>query len=180
MGAGWGSSWGRRRRDRLAYLTVLRRSSAYNLRAATVRGVAVLVVGGGALLSQRRWPALLLCLPGGRLRGAPAAAVHHEHAHTRPRFCPLTALQANRSRANGHHTMPVETWVEVAAGLLLVGVLAWVTTDLPPALRLGLLVAAVSSVASTSSAILPDHAWYNPDETDRPVWHEALRPSPVR
>ena len=175
MGAGWGSNWGHRRRDRLAYLTILRRSSLYNLRAATVRGVAFLVVGSGVLLSQHRWPALLLCLPAAACVVLQLLQSHHEHAHTRPRLWPLTALQANRSRANGHHTMPVETWVEIAAGLLLVAVPAWVATDLPPALRLALLVAAVSSVASTSSAIFLDHAWYNPDETDHPVWHEASR-----
>ena len=40
MSTAWGSRWGQSRRNRLAYLTMLRRSSAYNLRATAVRAVA--------------------------------------------------------------------------------------------------------------------------------------------
>ena len=175
MGTGWGSSWGRHRRDRLAYLAVLRRSSTYNLRAASVRGLAVLLVGVGVVVSDHRWPALLLCLPAASCFALQLVQAHHERAQSAPRHWPVTALQANVNRANGRHTVPVETWLELVAGLLLVAVPAWVATDLPPALRLGLLVAAVGSFASTSSAIFLDHAWYNPDEADRPAWHEVLR-----
>ncbi|CAA9306396.1 MAG: hypothetical protein AVDCRST_MAG61-1461 [uncultured Friedmanniella sp.] len=175
MGVGWGSSLGRRRRDRLAYLTILRRSSDYNLRATTLRGVAVLLIAVGVVVSEHRWPALLLCLPAAAAVALQLLQAHHERAQSSPRLWPLTALQADIQRANGRHKMPVETWCELVAGLLLVAVPAWVATDLPPALRLGLLVAAVSSFASTSSAIFLDHAWYNPDEADPPLWHEVVR-----
>ena len=111
MGMGWGSSLGRRRRDRLAYLTILRRSSDYNLRATTVRGVAVLVVAGGVVASEHRWPALLLCLPAAAVVALQLLQAHQERVQSTPRLWPLTILRADMQRTNGRHKMPVETWI---------------------------------------------------------------------
>ena len=100
---------------------------------------------------------------------------HHERAESLPRRWPATALHADLSHKNGRHAIAVETYTEIGGGLLLVVVAAWVATDLPPALRLVVLAAAVGHFASTSCAIFTDHAWFNPAERGRPGWHEVLR-----
>ena len=175
MIAGWGSRWGQSRRDRLAYLTMLRRSSAYNLRATAVRAVAVAAVGTGVLHSERWLLGLLLWLPAVVVVALQLVQSHHERAASLPRLWPATALHAELSRKNGRHDIAVETYAEIVAGLLLVVLTSWVVTDLPDLLRLLLLVAAVGHFTSTACAIFTDHAWFNPDERGRPVWHEALR-----
>ena len=175
MSAGWGSRWGQSRRDRLAYLTMLRRSSAYNLRATAVRAVAVAAVGTGVLHADRWLLAVALWLPAAVCVVLQLVEAHHERAESLPRRWPATVLHAELSRKNGRHDIAVETYAEIASGLLLVVLTAWVVTDLPPLLRLLMLVAAVAHFASTACAIFTDHAWFNPDEGGRPVWHEVLR-----
>jgi hypothetical protein len=171
----WGSRWGQSRRNRLAYLTMLRRSGAYNLRATAVRAVAVATVGTAALHS-RSWPlALALCLPAAACVLLQLIQSHHERTESLPRLWPATVLYAEMSRKNGRHTIAVETYMEIVGGLLLVVVAAWVVPDLPPLLRLVLLAAAVGHFACTACTIFTDHAWFNPDERGRPAWHEVLR-----
>lgn len=175
MSAGWGSRWGQSRRDRLAYLTMLRRSSGYHLRSTVLRAAAVVTVAAGAVQSERWSLALLLWLPAASCVALQLLQAHHERAESAPRVWPATALQAELSRKNGRHDIAVETYVEIAGGLLLVALAAWVVTDLPPALRLVLIAAAVGHFVCTTSAIFTDHAWFNPDERGRPAWHEVLR-----
>lgn len=175
MGAGWGSRWGQSRRDRLAYLAMLRRSSSYSLRSAALRAVALVVVATGAVHSDRWSLALLLWLPAAGCLALQLLQAHHERVGSTPRFWPATALHAELSRKNGRHDIAVETYVEIAGGLLLVALAAWVVTDVAPVLRLVLLAAAVGHFVCTTATIFTDHAWFNPDERGRPVWHEVLR-----
>jgi hypothetical protein len=175
VSAAWGSRWGQSRRNRLAYLTMLRRSSAYNLRSTALRTVAVSAVGTAALHSEGWALALALCLPAAACVALQLLQSHHERTESLPRLWPATVLYAEMSRKNGRHTIAVETYMEIVGGLLLVVVAAWVVPDLPPLLRLVLLVAAVGHFVCTACAIFTDHAWFNPDERGRPVWHEVLR-----
>jgi signal transduction histidine kinase len=175
MSSGWGSRWGQGRRDRLAYLAMLRRSSTYQLRATAVRCVAVAAVGAGLVNSDRWLSALLLWLPAAVCVVLQLVQAHQERVDSLPRRWPATALHADLSRKNGRHDIAVETYAEIAAGLLLVVLAAWVVTDLPPLLRLVMLAAAVGHFTSTACVIFTDHAWFNPDERGRPAWHEMLR-----
>ncbi|GAA1426705.1 hypothetical protein GCM10009616_01930 [Microlunatus lacustris] len=175
MGAGWGSRWGQSRRGRLAYLTMLRRSGTYALRSIALRAVVVVAVATGVVHSDHRLLALALWLPAAACVLLQLLQAHHERTGSTPRFWPATALHAELSRKNGRHDIAFETYVEIAGGLLLVVLAAWVVTDLPPLLRLVLLTAAVGHFACTACTIFTDHAWFNPDERGRPVWHEVLR-----
>ena len=120
MSTAWGSRWGQSRRNRLAYLTMLRRSSAYNLRSTAVRAVAVTGVGTAALHSEHWALALALCLPAAACVVLQLVQSHHERAESLPRLWPATALYAEMSHKNGRHTIAVETYMEIVGGLLLV------------------------------------------------------------
>ncbi len=175
VGAGWGSQWGRSRRDRLAYLAMLRRSSVYNLRSLSLRVVAVAAVGAASLNSRHWLAVLVLCLPATACLVLQTVKARHEHAGSLPRRWPATALYAEVSHKDGRHELPLETYTELVSGLLLVAVASWVATDLPPLVRVVALAGAVGHLVCTSCAIFTDHAWYNPEEADRPVWHEVVR-----
>ncbi len=175
MSAGWGSRWGQGRRDRLAYLAMLRRSSTYNLRSLALRVVAVAAVGAASVQSEQWLLALALWLPAASLVVLQLAKARHEHAGSLPRWWPASALYADVSHKNGRHDLALETYTEMVAGLLLVAIASWVATDLPSPARVAALAAAVGHFVCTSAAIFTDHAWYNPDETDRPHWHEVVR-----
>jgi signal transduction histidine kinase len=162
------------RRDRIAYTAMLRRSSRYNLRATGVRVAAVVVLAGcaaavGDLL------ALALCLPAAAVAALQLLEQHHERTETLSRLRLVAAHQRSARRKSGQQSMPWTTWVEVAAGLLLVAIPCWLVVDAPAELRLVLLAAAGAHHSSTALAIFTDHAWFNPDEPDPPAWHEVTR-----
>ena len=174
MSDGLGRRLSSGRRDRIAYTAMLRRSARYNLRATVVRGVAVLVVAGcaaavGDLL------AVALCLPAAGVAALQLLEQHHERAETVSRLRLVAAHQRSNRRASGQQSMPWTTWVEVAAGLLLLVIPCWLLVDVPAELRLVVLAAAGAHHSSTALAIFTDHAWFNPDEPDPPAWHEVAR-----
>lgn len=174
MSGGLGRRLSSARRDRIAYTAMLRRSARYNLRATVVRVAAVAVVAGcsaavGDLL------ALALCLPAAAVAALQLLEQHHQRAETVSRLRLVAAHQRSSRRTSGQQSMPWTTWVEVAAGLLLVALPCWFVVDAPAELRLLMLAAAGAHHSSTALAIFTDHAWFNPDETDPPAWHEVAR-----
>jgi signal transduction histidine kinase len=170
-----GHRLGRSRRHRLAYLALLRRSRRYGRRAAALRAVALAVTVVLVLPSDRRWPALLLCLP------AAAAAALWLAPEDGRRPAPghlgrlLAAHRRNQLRVSGEHRLPAGAYPEILGGLLLVALPCWVVGDLPAVLRLVLLAAGVAHLSSTSLSIFVDHTWFNPAAPDPPAWHEVLR-----
>jgi signal transduction histidine kinase len=171
---GLGRRLGRNRRDRIAYIAMLRRSSRYNLGATALRCVAVGLVL--VLAAVRRDPvAVLLCVPALGCGALQLAEYRHERNQTQSRLRLLAAHQRSARRADGRQRMPAAAYVEVVAGLLLVAIPSWVVADAPSGVRLLMLTAAVLHFASSSLAIFTDHAWYNPEEIDAPGWQEVAR-----
>ena len=175
VGGGLGDRLGAHRRDRVAYVTVLRRSSRYNLGATLLRtaaAVGVLVLTG---LVARDLLAVLLSLPAVGCAALQLVEHHHDRDESLSRWWLVAAHQRSSRRTNGQQSMPLASWAEVVAGLLLLVIPAWVVTDAPSWLRLVLLGAGVAHHCSTALAVFTDHTWFNPDEEDVPAWHEVLR-----
>lgn len=175
MSGGVGDRLGRSRRDRLAYLTMLRRSGPYNLRSTGVRSVMLLVLLGLSATSRQWHLALLLSLPALAAAAVQLLQAYREQTGSQSRLRLVLALRRNSRRTHGRHAIAWQTHAEIVGGLLLVVVASWVVTDAPPAARLAVLVAAAVHFASTSLAVFTDQAWYNPAEAGRPLWHEVVR-----
>jgi signal transduction histidine kinase len=174
VSGGLGRWLGRHRRDRIAYIAMLRRSSRYNLRATAVRCVAVALVLG--LAAARRDPAaVLLCVPALGCCVLQLIEYRHERDQTLSRVRLVAAHQRSVRRTDGHQRMAVGPYAEIVGGLLLVAIPSWVVPEAPSGVRLLMLASAALHFASTSLAIFTDHAWYNPDETDAPAWQEIAR-----
>jgi signal transduction histidine kinase len=171
---GAGSRLGRDRRDRIAYIAMLRRSSRYNLRATSVRCAAVGLVLVLAA-AERQLLAVLLALPALGCCALQFAEYRLERDQTLSRVRLVAAHQRSSRRTDGRQRMPAVAYVEIVGGLLLVAIPSWVVAGAPSTVRLLMLAAAALHVASTSLAIFTDHAWYNPDETDARGWHEIAR-----
>jgi signal transduction histidine kinase len=165
---------GGHRRDRVAYIAMLRRSSRYNLRATAVRCVAVALVLGVAA-TERDVVAVLLCIPSLACCALQLLQHRHERDQTSSRLRLVAAHQRSTRRTDGRQRMPVGPYAEIVGGLLLAAVPAWVLTEVSSEVRLVLLAAAAAHFSSTALAIFTDHAWYNPEETDAPVWQEVAR-----
>jgi signal transduction histidine kinase len=162
------------RRDRIAYIAMLRRSSRYNLRSTTVRCVAAVLVLVLATL-QREPVGVLLCLPSLACGVLQLVGYRHERDQTLSRLRLLAAHQRSVRRTDGRQRMPAAAYAEVVGGLLLVAIPSWVVPDAPSGVRLLMLAAGVLHFTSSSLAIFTDHAWFNPDELDAPAWQEVAR-----
>ncbi len=170
-----GGRLGRNRRNRIAYLALLRRSGDHVLRAGIARTLCLAVVSAGALVSDNRVPALAVCA---------AAAVgnyllwNNERLIRRgsvPRFWLPSVYMQNVSRTDGRHRLSLGSYIDLPCAFGLTAVPAWVTTDETLWLRLVMLGASVLFLISTVMLIFNDHTWFNPDETTPPVWHEVAR-----
>jgi signal transduction histidine kinase len=166
---------GATRRNRVAYLAMLRRASDFGMRSFAFRSVCVAVVAIFSLASERYLQALALTMVGALACYLLWANEHHLRRGTQPRFWLSQAYLRNFGRTDGLHQLGMGSYLEIPAGLLLVAVPAWITTDEPLWARLIMLAAAMLFFLSASLSIFIDHTWFNPDEASPPLWHELAR-----
>lgn len=170
-----GARLGHARRNRIAYLALLRRSAAHVERAAAARTVAVVVVALLVLPSDHRWVALGVCLLAIGANYLMWNNERHIRRSTEPRFWFTTYYLDNVTTTDGRHRLSVGSYLDLPCAFALVALPAWVTTDLPSWMRLGVLTGGTLFLISTSMLIFNDHTWFNPDETSPPAWHEIFR-----
>ncbi|MCW2812435.1 MAG: hypothetical protein JWP61_2893 [Friedmanniella sp.] len=171
---GLGERLGGHRRNRIAYLALLRRSGDYTLRSVTSRSAATAAVLVLAVFSRNALPAAALCLLAVASCYLLAANEWHHRRGSEPRFWPSVVYLRNGIRTDGVHTLSLGSYLEIPAGLMLLVVPSWVTVDEPVAARVAMLGAGTIFLISASVSILNDHTWYNPAERP-PAWHEILR-----
>ena len=166
---------GRQRRNRYAYLALLRRSSEYSLRSSAVRAVAVVVAAIAGTTSRWGWLVALGC-------AVPALGCYllwanerHMRLGTRPRFWLSRLYLQNVVRTDGRHRLSLGSYFDLAGSVLLIAAPAWVATDAPVVARLIMLAAGTVFFVSSALLIFNDHTWFNPAELHPPRWHEVSR-----
>ncbi|HZA04287.1 MAG TPA: hypothetical protein VE617_06965 [Propionibacteriaceae bacterium] len=164
-----------RRRHRVAYLALLRRSNRYTLRSWQLRVVSLVVIAGLSTLSSRAPLAIALCAAASLGTALLWVNLRHTRRQTEPRFWLTRAYRRNVARTDGRHRLNLGSYLEIVESFVLIAIPSWVATDDPLWARLIMLAAAVGFFASVSALIFSDHTWYNPAETNPPVWHEVFR-----
>src|SRR5215210_7266987 len=171
-----GARLSRHRRHRIAYLALLRRSSRYAMRTGLLRMVGLVTIATLSLGSSRSVVAIALCLFASLGTSLLWLNQWHTRRHTEPRFWLARAYRRNVARTNGRHRLSLGSYIEIPESIVLIAIPSWVATDVPIWARLIMLAAAVGFFVSIALLIYNDHAWFNPDETDPPAWHEISRP----
>lgn len=169
------SRLGRNRRNRVAYLAILRRSSEHVVHAGVARFLALPVIVVLALISERRLWALLICALAGTGNYLMLANERHTRRGTEPRLRLSRIYLQNVLTTDGRHRLSLGSYIDLPAAFALVAVPAWITTDAPPWARLIMLAAATLYLISTAMLIFNDHTWFNPHEVHPPIWHEIAR-----
>lgn len=170
-----GARLSRRRRHRVAYLALLRRSAQYARRTWLLRVVGLVVIATLSILSSRSLLAIALCLVASLGTFLLWVNLRHTRRQTEPRFWLTRAYRRNVARTDGRHRLSLGSYIEIPESFLLIAIPSWVTTDDPLWARLIMLAAAVSFFISVSGMIFADHTWFNPAETNPPAWHEVAR-----
>ena len=166
---------GARRRDRIAFLVLLRRVTAYNHRATAFRTGMVVLAMACALGSARTGWALLLASPAALSCILSLTHERHGRVGSSPRFWLSIAYARSLVRTDARHQLNMGSLLDIPGGCLLAAIPSWVTTDQPTWARLGGLLAAVCFLSGVAATIFNDHTWYNPEETTPPLWHEIFR-----
>lgn len=170
-----GARLGHARRNRVAYLALLRRSTAQVERASIARTVAVALITVLVLPSDRRWPALAVCLLAFGANFLMWNNERHIRRSTEPRFRFTAYYLDNVTSTDGRHRLSIGSYLDLPCAYALASLPAWVTTDLPTWMRLLILAGGTLFLISTSMLIFNDHTWFNPDESAPPAWHEISR-----
>ncbi len=170
-----GARLGRRRRSRVAYLALLRRSSDHVMRAGVARTAALAVIVVLAAFSRHHWVAFGVCALAASGNFLMLNNEYHTRRGTEPRFWLAGFYMDNVESTDGRHRLSIGSYIDLPCAFLLVAIPAWVTTDAPTVLRLGMLAAGTLFLISTSMLIFNDHTWFNPDEATPPAWHEVFR-----
>lgn len=166
---------GARRRNRISYLVLLRRVTQYAFHACLMRIGMLVVIAGGAVLSERwLWsglmtvPAALSCY---------LSIMHWRSGKTGnpPRLWLTAAYARSLLRTDSRHQLNMGSHLDIPGGFLLVVIPAWVTTDLALGWRLAMLAAAVCFLVNVAAGIFNDQTWFNPGVSTPPLWHEILR-----
>lgn len=163
------------RRNRLAYLSLLRRVSEHSRRAAIWRGIAILICLVVTLYSTHRGlglALLLLASIGPLLNGW--QAWHTFRGEPKPPRLGEVYLVHTES-VSGRPVLDIAAYAQLVGMVALVTSASWVLTDVADPLRIAALAAGVGYWISTAVAIFNDHAWFNPSET-APRWQEIIRP----
>jgi hypothetical protein len=166
--------WGRKRRNQLAFLTILRGVSAYNARASVIRTVTALIGLTLVLSSSQALGAsllVLIALSGPLLNYA--MALYYRGRWSGSSLLRLIARAAERT--DGKHQLNAQAYLEVVGLCSFVTAFSWVATDLGQVQRLVGLLAAMLYTTSVADGIYGDHTWFNPAEANPPWWHELLR-----
>jgi signal transduction histidine kinase len=164
-----------RRRHRVAYLALLRRSNRYVMRTWLLRVVALVVIAALSGMSSRSPLAIALCAAASLGTFLLWANLRHTRRQTEPRFWLTRAYRRNLARTDGRHRLSLGSYIEIPESFVLIAIPSWVATDDPLWARLVMLAAAVGFLISVSGLIFADHTWFNPAESDPPAWHEIFR-----
>lgn len=170
-----GGRLGGKRRNRVAYLALLRRSSDHVLRAGIARTGYLLVMAVFSAVSVHRVPALAVCALAGMGNYLMWNNERHIRQGTEPQWWLTSVYLRNVSTTDGRHRLSLGSYIDLPCAFLLAAVPAWVTIDIATWARLVMLGAATMFVISTSMLVFNDHTWFNPDETTPPAWHEIFR-----
>ncbi len=167
------------RRNRLAYLVLLRRVSSNTYRASILRALVLIIVAVAVLVGRPAslarflacWlllipaiTAVLLDLVTSRLE------IHGQEPSSRW----LGWLIARTRRNSGTHRLNPNAVLTIVGALALTVLAAWLMSGASSRLRLLSLALAMIFAASVAVGIFNDHAWFNPDDAP-PRWHELLR-----
>ncbi|GAA2107500.1 hypothetical protein GCM10009841_27590 [Microlunatus panaciterrae] len=162
------------RRDRLAYLAVLRQVSTHTRRASLVRLLAALVIAGIASFGGMALVAVPLALMVAVTSLLDYLNAWHEEHGTTSRLR-LVQHYADTTRAvSGMQQMNLGGLIGTLSSPLLVIIASWLLTDLPGPARLVALATAIVYVCSVAGSIFKDHSWFNP-EGRPPAWQEIVR-----
>lgn len=172
---GLGARLGGHRRNRIAYLALLRRSGDYSLRSVASRSTATAIVLVSSTFSHRAPLAVALCLLAALSSYLLAANEWHLRRGTQPRFWPSVVYLRDAITTDGVHTLSLGSYLEIPGGLMLLAVPSWVAVDEPVELRLVMLGAGTVFLISSAVSIFNDYTWYNPAERRPPAWHEVTR-----
>jgi signal transduction histidine kinase len=174
-GTSLGGRLSRHRRNRISYLALLRRSSNYTMHAWYVRVAALVIIAGLSVGSRSNVLAIGLCLLASIGSFLLWTNERHLRNGTQPRFWLSQAYLRNVAKTDGRHRLNLGSYFEIPEAFVLIAIPSWIATDDPLWARLIMLAAATVFLITTSLLIFNDHAWFNPDESDPPAWHEIFR-----
>lgn len=174
-GTSVGGRLSRHRRNRISYLALVRRSSNYTMHAWYIRLVALVIIASLSIESRSGTLAIALCLAASF--GSFLLWINERHLRrgTVPRFWLSQVYLRNAIKTDGVHRLSPGSYFEIPEAFVLIAVPAWIATDDPLWARLVMLAAGTVFLITTSLLIFNDHAWFNPEETDPPAWHEIFR-----
>jgi predicted lysophospholipase L1 biosynthesis ABC-type transport system permease subunit len=132
-----------RRRHRVAYLALLRRSNRYVMRTWLLRVVALVVIAALSGMSSRSPLAIALCAAASLGTFLLWANLRHTRRQTEPRFWLTRAYRRNLARTDGRHRLSLGSYIEIPESFVLIAIPSWVATDDPLWARLVMLAAAV-------------------------------------
>ncbi len=174
-GGSLGGRLSRRRRHRIAYLALLRRSSSYTLRAWALRVGALVIIAACSVGSRHSVPAVALCVVASLGSYLLWTNERHLRLGTQPRFWLSKIYLRNMISTDGRHRLGLGSYIEIPEALILIAIPSWIAVDDPLWARLIMLAAAMAFMVSTALLIFNDHTWFNPDEPNPPAWHEIFR-----
>jgi signal transduction histidine kinase len=174
-GTSLGGRLSRHRRNRITYLALLRRSSNYTMHAWYIRAAALVIIASLSIGSRSSTLAIGLCLLASIGSYLLWTNERHLRNGTQPRFWLSQAYLRNVIKTDGRHRLNLGSYFEIPEAFVLITIPSWIATDDPLWARLIMLAAATVFLITTSLLIFNDHAWFNPEESDPPAWHEIFR-----
>lgn len=140
-----------------------------------IRLVALVIIASLSIESRSGTLAIALCLAASF--GSFLLWINERHLRrgTVPRFWLSQVYLRNAIKTDGVHRLSPGSYFEIPEAFVLIAVPAWIATDDPLWARLVMLAAGTVFLITTSLLIFNDHAWFNPEETDPPAWHEIFR-----
>jgi hypothetical protein len=140
-----------------------------------VRVAALVIIAGLSIGSRSNVLAIGLCLLASIGSFLLWTNERHLRNGTQPRFWLSQAYLRNVAKTDGRHRLNLGSYFEIPEAFVLIAIPSWIATDDPLWARLIMLAAATVFLITTSLLIFNDHAWFNPDESDPPAWHEIFR-----
>ena len=140
-----------------------------------IRVVALVIIASLSIESRSSTLAIALCIAASF--GSFLLWINERHLRrgTVPRFWLSQVYLRNAIKTDGVHRLSPGSYFEIPEAFVLIAVPAWIATDDPLWARLVMLAAGTVFLITTSLLIFNDHAWFNPEETDPPAWHEIFR-----
>jgi hypothetical protein len=140
-----------------------------------IRVAALVIIAGLSVGSRSGLLAIALCLLASIGSSLLWTNERHLRNGTQPRFWLSQAYLRNVMKTDGRHRLNLGSYFEIPEAFVLIAIPCWIATDDPLWARLIMLAAATVFLITTSLLIFNDHAWFNPQESDPPAWHEIFR-----